>query len=137
MKLLWPFVLAAMTLSACSSINTRSTDDLSLEQRLQHTWSYRESSPDVMVEGETTYLPDGVMNLHGHYRYKETTGAIIGSGTWHVKNGYLYFTVTKSNVARMIPNGFTSADKLVSVDDKELKFVDSATGRIVTERRIR
>jgi hypothetical protein len=137
MKIILSTLLIAVLVSACTSIGTQPMDDLSIQQRLQHTWSYRDAGPDLVVEGETTYLPGGIMNVSGQYRHNKTTGIVVASGTWHVKNGYLYYTVTSSNVPGMIPKGFTSADKLVKVTDKELTYVSTADGETVTEHRIR
>ena len=154
------FFIAA-SISGCATVHNERTDDASLEQRIQsHTWDYREPvSKELTIEGETTYLPGGIMNLFGHVKengqvrsilapgtsgWRVANGnekgqirTILASGTWHVKNGYLYYTITKSNVANMIPNGFTSGDKIVRVTQNELTYISSADGNTVTEHRIR
>ena len=131
------FVMSlASMMSSCVSPRI-AADDLALQQRLQHTWSYRHSNPQFSLEGETTYLPGGVMNLFGRFRYGGQTRAIAGNGTWHVKNGYLYSTLTRSNASDILPNGFTSSDKILRVTDREFRYLSSATGKIVIERRVR
>src|SRR5204862_369092 len=128
----------AVILCACASVDTQPMDDLSLEKRLQHTWSFHGvGSNHAIVDGETTYLPGGVMNLFGHTTQDGTVHTDLGSGTWYVKNGYLYYTLAKSNFSREIPNGFTSADKIVRVTETEFTYISSHNGRTITEHRIR
>src|SRR5207247_10759100 len=103
----------AVILCACASVDTQPMDDLSLEKRLQHTWSFHGvGSNHTIVDGETTYLPGGVMNLFGHTRHNGTDHTDLGSGAWYVKNGYLYYTLVRSNYSRETQNRFTSMDKL-------------------------
>jgi hypothetical protein len=47
------------------------------------------------------------------------------------------FDVTTSNIPYIIPNGFTSAEKIVRVTDKVLITVSPVDGSTVTEHRIR
>jgi len=130
-------LLIGLTISACATLDKGTVNDASLEQLLQHTWAGREASADVVIEGETTYLPEGRVNMIGHLRQKGRIRTLNGSGTWHVKGGYLYWTVTKSNFADVIPNGFASADKIVRVTENEFTYVSSEDGKIKTEHRIR
>jgi hypothetical protein len=128
-------LLVAAVISACASDVRGPSDDAALERRLQHTWAT--TPDDVVIDGETSYLPGGVMNLFGHVREDGKVRTILASGTWHISKGYLYYTMTKSNFANLIPNGFTSVDKIVRITDDEFTYIASADGKSETERRIR
>jgi hypothetical protein len=129
--------LIATIVAACATVDEQPTDDASLEKRIQHTWSSREVTDHTIIDGQTAYLPGGVMNLFGHVNHNGTFIKVIGSGTWHIKNGYLFSTITTSNIPYIIPNGFTSADKIVRVTEKELTTVSSIDGSTETAHRIR
>jgi len=137
MKILSFTLLIAAIIPACTALETKSASDASPEQKLQHTWAYRESSKNLRIEAKTAYLPGGVMNLAGHVSQNGQIKPVLASGTWHVKDGYLYYTITKSNLPSIIPNGFTSGDKIVRVTDSEFTYISSADGKTVTEHRIR
>jgi len=135
MKISVVLLLAAMTTSGCATVADAPMDTASLTQRLQHTWALR---PDAVVaDAETTYLPEGVMNIHGHFKHNGKTYTVVASGSWYVKDGYLYYSITHSNIPSMIPDGFSSADKIVRVTDREFTYISSADGRTTRERRTR
>ena len=135
MKITVLFLFVAMAISGCASVGDDRVDDATLTQRLQHTWAAEPD--DVQIDGETTYLPEGVVNFLGHFRHDGKIYAVLGSGTWHVKDGYLHYTVTHSNLPSMVPDGFASADKIVSVTNSELIYVSAADGRKTIEHRVR
>lgn len=100
-----------------------------------NTWA---TTPDnVVADGETTYLPEGVMNVFGHFKHGGKIHAFLASGRWYIKSGYLHYTITHSNLPSIIPDGFTSADKILRITDSQLIYTTSADGRTSTERRLR
>jgi hypothetical protein len=138
MKHCFAALLIAAIIPGCTTTDKEPGEDVSLEQRLQHTWAFREAASNgVIIEGKTAYLPEGIMNLAGRVTQNGQSRPILASGTWRVKNGYLYYTITKSNVPSIIPNGFTSGDKIVRVTANELTYISSDNGKVVTEHRIK
>ena len=111
-------------------------NDLELEKKIIGTWQGQPvRAGDVIVEGKTIYLPGGRMNLAGRIIFPDGQRQVIGSGRWQVKEGYLHWTVETSNVSEMIPNGFSSADKIVSVTEAE--FTYSSAGQTKVDKRLR
>ena len=129
------FLFAAMAMSGCATVGDDHIDDATLTQKLQHTWAG--VPDDIEIDGETTYLPEGVWNMLGHFKHEGKIYTVLASGKWHVKDGYLHYSVTHSNLPSMVPDGFASADKIVRVTDSEFIYVSPADGRMTTEHRVR
>ena len=126
-------VAIASLLCACEQ-----SKDTKWEQSLLGTWQHTEAEPNgLIMDGQTTYLPSGRMNISGSIKFQGNERQIIGSGNWQVKKGYLHYTLEVSNVSDILPNGFASADKIVSVTDKEYTYVDTTSGQTKIEYRVK
>jgi len=130
--------LIAAALSSCGRSN-----DSKFEKQLYGTWqSEPMESKEAKLEGETRYVPGGRMTISGrivfrHALLPDEQRAITGSGQWHVKDGYLHYTLETSNISDILPNGFSSADKIIGITDTEFTYVDSSSGRTKVDRRLR
>lgn len=146
------FCLCVVALTSCSkSSNTTSSGgtgepdrsdkkngDTDLEKLVIGTWEQKVDQPDgSMILGRTTYIQGGVFNLRGTITKKDKQIQIVGSGTWKVKDSMLHWTLETSNVPQFLPNGFKSADKIVSVNDKELTLLDPETQEKRSSQRVK
>ncbi len=128
-------LFASAMFAGCATDTAVRTDDAVLAQRIQHTWVT--APDDLVVDGETTFLPGGVMNIFGHFKHGGKIHTVVGSGRWHIKDGYLHYTIYESNIPRILPDGFTSVDRIVRITDSQFTYISSADGKTTTERRLR
>lgn len=106
------------------------------ERAIVGVWSHASTYGDASVEGKTSYLPGGRMTVTGTLKYKDAEDQLInGSGKWHVKDGWLHYTMEVSTLPDILPNGYSSADKIIRVTDKELVYVND-DGETVTDFRV-
>lgn len=112
--------------------------DSNMEKALIGSWDNKKVTPEgIVFEGRTTFIKGGIQNFTGTATKNGESIPIVASGTWKVKDGQLHYTVDRSNIPQVIPNGFTSADKIVSVDDKESIYVDSHHQETIVETRVK
>jgi hypothetical protein len=112
--------------------------DGSLSQALIGTWHCIQTNPDgLTIDRNVTFSPEGTMSMSGNYKFRGRVWLINASGTWHVKDGYFDYTVQTSNMPKLIPNGFSSADHIVSVTGTEYTYVDGQNGKTTVETRVK
>ncbi|MFQ5755671.1 MAG: hypothetical protein ACE5H7_06185 [Acidiferrobacterales bacterium] len=116
----------------------KTDEDIRLERELVGTWE----ATTQTLEGATlhvqfTLLQGGKISWRGYTAYQGQKTPVILSGSWQVRRSYLQYTVESSNVPSVIPNGFTSANKILSVSDTELKHVDGLDGKTKIISRIK
>jgi hypothetical protein len=56
------------------------------------------------------------------------------SGTWEIKDGYLYYKITSSNVPSLLPVGNLDANKIVNITDKDYSYIDQQGNQQVDRR---
>lgn len=77
------------------------------------------------------------MNISGLIKFQSKERRFIGSGTWEVRQGYLHYTLETSTISDLLPNGYASADKIVSVTEKEFAYVSSRNGQTKIDYRVK
>lgn len=108
--------------------------DTELTETLLGLWEGDYTTPEgVYLHGRTQYLTGGVWNHSGIIEFQGQRLPLILSGRWEIKNGYRHYTVQSSNMPQFIPNGFASADQILSLDEDE--FVYLSNGEEFTEFR--
>ena len=135
MKILPITILITISLFLCGCEQHK---DNSLSKALIGTWHAVETTPDgLSIERNVTYSQSGTMRMSGSIKFRGKTRAISGSGTWYVKEGNLHYTVQTSNLKKLIPDGFTSADKIINITDDIYTYVDGQRAKTVMETRVR
>lgn len=135
MRTRFPAIIAILVplLSACAQ-----PKDAEWQQALVGTWEgISADSGGAVIRGKTTYFPGGLMGVVGSITLDGNVLHVVASGTWEVKQGYLHYTVGASNIPDLLPVGFASADKIVSITGKELTYVSSSSGRTKIDYRVR
>ena len=121
----------AITVGACNQ-----NRDAEYTEALLGTWVMQDMMEGgAVLDAETTFLSGGRVNWSGRISYQGQSVPIIASGTWRVENGHLHYTVETSNITELLPNGFASADSIVSVSAKEYVYVSGSEGETVVEQR--
>ena len=147
-KLLLAALVAAPALPGCAD------NDREFTRAAIGTWGSKEvAQDDVVVETETTLLPGGRVNWQGELRvpvpstfyvprgvnHEVKNGRLVfyftASGSWQVRDGYLYTRVESSTLPSLMPVGFSAAWKLREVNQKEMIYVSAANGRTRVEYR--
>jgi hypothetical protein len=62
---------------------------------------------------------------------------IVMAGLWEIKDGYFTVRITSSNIPQLIPSGYTSVNRIVTLTDEEWTYVDSLNGGSETAVRVR
>jgi len=121
--------------------------DAESEKALIGAWDETRLYPDGSVlEGRRIFLEGGRLNMTGVYtegkptsrrRSRTKKATLIASGTWKVKDGHLHYTIEKSNIPKAVPDGFTTADKIVKVTESEFVYHDSRLQRTLVATRVK
>ena len=115
----------------------KSKEDVGREKLLIGTWFNTEAIEKGFVENKTVYLPDGLVNWFAVIKTSETNfPPLVGYGTWYIRKGFLYCTMEKSNVSYFVPDGFTSADQIISLTSNQFVHIRSQDSRKIIEHRI-
>lgn len=130
-------LLSACGPSASSSAPSSPAQDSKWQQALIGTWRHHEVDGEEEVDGQTHYLPDGKMTMAGMIKSAGNARQVNGTGTWGVKEGHLHYKVETSSMPDLIPDGFTSADKIISVTDTEFTYIDADSGDTTVETRVK
>lgn len=88
----------------------------------------------VKIKGSTTYKKDGTVDAEATIELGDKSIKMVLAGTWKVKDGVIISTVTKTNNPEIVKEGLTTKDKVVSIDDKSLKYT-SEDGKERTDKR--
>ncbi len=106
------------------------------EKAIIGTWKDQEVTPEGEIyESTTTYAPNGQISMFGTISTQEETFPVVVSGTWMIKEGYLYTTVKSSNAPMILPVGFSSSDEIINITNKELRYISD--GEITVEFRVK
>ena len=84
----------------------------------------------------TTYSPDGSVTGTADVPGILSSTRYVYTGSWEIKDGYLYETVTSSNDHSVVPVGLKSADKIVTLDNSNLIYISSTTGQRSSHTRV-
>ena len=125
-------------INSISKPETLSIDnkDSNYEKAIIGTWGYQEVTPEgAVLDGTTTYAPNGQTTSVGTISYQQQNFPIVASGTWLIKEGYLHSTVKSSNVPMLLPIGFSSSDKIITITNRELRYISD--GETTVEFRVR
>jgi uncharacterized caspase-like protein len=109
--------------------------DEQMRKLLIGTWQFHSVTPEgAVLNGRTSYFPNGTAKSVGTVQFQGQQAPIVLSGTWELKKGFVYSKVKSSNVPQMIPVGFSSASKIISIDEDQLTYVSD--GQTITEFRV-
>jgi len=100
-------------------------DDEIFAQKIIGTWETKriETDGSVLV-GEESYYPSKEVSGAGVFTIDNNKDpiAVVYSGKWRIEGGYLYTTITSSNLPELIPLGYISAAKIIKITDKDLVY---------------
>jgi hypothetical protein len=118
----------------------RAEQDLGLEKAIIGTWLSTYTSPvptgHVINDIRWTFWPNGIVNWMGSYTYKRRVFPIMVSGKWNIVDGVLQYKIESSNVPLTVQEGFSSADKIISIDNGKMTYVDSYDGQTKVDIRV-
>lgn len=125
-------VVFGFVLSACS--RTGSLTDVELANSLVGSWLDTEAyEGNVTLELRTNYHPGKTWDASGTLIQRGESADVIMSGSWKVEGGWLHTTCEASNIPDMIPNGYTSAVKILEVTEYSLAY--EKDGHLYVEAR--
>lgn len=126
-------LLFTLLLAACDS------KDAQLRRALVGTWqSTATNDQGVSDYGECTYFDNGEFHAKGTLYFPDhTTRDFKGAGTWTIQKEQMQWKLAESNIPDLIPVGFASSDKIVHITEQEYQYVDSDTGKTMTEYRVK
>lgn len=108
---------------------SRNQEDVLLEQLLVGTWEVSSMptvpSGFVVTNLNFTFLPIGIINWGGSYKFNNYESPIMISGKWRVQDGVLHYVVESSNVPLMMKEGFSSTSKIIDVTNETMIYIDS------------
>ena len=115
--------------SACES---KKPFDAKIEKHLVGGWveEYKEGGKTIYE-----YKKDGTVECVFSGNTSCQVLKVTVSGTWKVKDGYLFETVEKCDPP-LLRNGFTTRDKVLSINEKTVKFKDE-DGKVIEKKRIK
>jgi len=106
-----------------------------LRKLLIGTWQFHTVTPEgAVLSGRTSYFPNGTAKSVGTVQFQGQQAPIVLSGSWELKKGFVYSKVKSSNVPQMIPVGFSSASRIIDIDEDQLTYVSD--GQTFTEFRV-
>lgn len=112
--------------------------DTLYRQKAVGTWRVRRFLDNgVYMDMQAAYLPNGMANWGGTVTAQGQTIYIAMTGSWEIKGGYFTVRVTASNIPQLIPSGYTSVNRIVTLTDDEWTYVDSLNGGSETAVRVR
>lgn len=116
----------------------KSQEDTKNEKLLVGTWlSTQTIEKGFVVEDKTIYLPNGLANWFSEIKNGDTNlPPLVGFGTWHVKKDFLHYTMKKSNIPDLVPDGFTTSDQIISLTSNQFVRIRSQDGQKIIEHRI-
>lgn len=89
------------------------------------------------MDMQAAYLPTGLATWSGTVTAQGQTVYIAMTGSWTIKDGYFTVKVVASNIPQLIPSGYTSVNRIVTLTDEEWTYVDSMNGGSETAVRVR
>jgi len=108
---------------------SRNQEDVLLEQLLVGTWEVSSMptvpSGFVVTNLNFTFLPIGIINWGGSYKFNNYGSPIMISGKWRVQDEVLHYVVESSNVPLMMKEGFSSTSKIIDVTNETMIYIDS------------
>jgi hypothetical protein len=123
------FILLAAGLM-CGLVNAREDQpkkpsDEEITKLLVGKWIIDEGDgkTEPKAKGTVNYKKDGTVELEATVDIGKELKISL-SGTWKVSEGVIIATVKKTNVPDIIKEGLVSKDKVISIDDKVLKYKD-------------
>lgn len=94
------------------------------ERAIIGTWKEHEVSAEgAIMDVNTSYSPNRRFSSIGSFSFQDTSLPIVVSGSWNIEDDYLHVTVESSNVPAIVPIGFSVSEKIISITDRELKFI--------------
>ena len=111
--------------------------DAEISRRLVGKWAAEEGvEGGPKVRGTTRYKDDGTLEAEGTVEAGGKSLTIRLSGTWKVADGMIIATVTKTSAPDLLPEGHVSKDRVLSIDEKALRY-KTETGKESVRRRVK
>jgi hypothetical protein len=133
------FLFASVTVAGSVSGRDdpqKKPSDSEIKKLLIGKWGVDENENGVKIKGVENYKDDGTIEAEATIDDgKNPPLKIVLSGTWKLMDGVIVSTVTKTNVPKVIPEGFVSKDTVLKISDKELT-VKSEMGKEKTQKRV-
>ena len=71
-----------------------------------------------------TYRPDGTASVSWTHKWLLGTDLVNVTVRWHIDDGYIYQTVTASNIPDQLPVGTTYSSKIIALNPQEFLLKD-------------
>ena len=115
---------------------TEVSDEL-YTQKIIGSWTGKKMMSGALVETLAIYSPGGHGNWTGTVTYLGQQTYFTIQVSWGVKNGTFYSRVDASTIPQLMPVGFTTESKIISVSDTEWTYVDALDQTTQTIMRVR
>lgn len=111
--------------------------DAEIRKLLVGKWAVEEGAgKGPKLKGMTHYKADGTFEGEATLEGGGKSLKITVSGTWKVMDGMIVDTVTKTSAPELIKKGHVSKDRVLSIDDKVLRY-KTETGKESARKRIK
>lgn len=111
------------------------SQDQTFAKKLIGTWESQKITDNIKYELQESFYPAKQFNGKATVTNADGESVYISySGTWEIKDGYLYYKITSSNVPNLLPVGNLNANKIVNIGDKDYVYIDEQGNQQVDRR---
>lgn len=122
-----------------SSIRGHSNDqsqDAKWTQAIVGKWRNTDTNADgQLAEGLTEYLADGSAHTEVTLKKPQHQLSFEITWKWKIENGHIYHVLESSSYFPL-PVGYSTADRIVTVSEKEITYVEGSTGKTRVAQRV-
>lgn len=109
--------------------------DQEIAKKLVGTWQAQFMQDDMLLQAEESFYPS--QEFSGTAQAVNSDGQTLFirySGTWRIQGGYLHYKIASSSLPEILPVGDLSANKVISISDKDLVYEDEYAEKQVSRR---
>ena len=100
------------------------------------SWRQDVKQGPVSGVGITTYLEGGKAVSVGNFDAGGQKIEVKAKAKWSLEKNKLTIEITESSLPEMMPVGTKMVETILSLTDKEFKYLDETSGEEVTEKRV-
>lgn len=100
------------------------------------SWRQDVKQGPVSGVGITTYLEGGKAVSTGNFDAGGQKIEVKAKAKWSLEKNKLTIEITESSLPEMMPVGTKMVETILSLTDKEFKYLDETSGEEVTEKRV-
>jgi hypothetical protein len=115
---------------------TAAVKEADYAKALLGSWRQDIKQGPVSGVGITTYLEGGKATSVGNFDAGGQKIEVKAKAKWSLVKNKLTIEITESSLPEMMPVGTKMVETILSLTDKEFKYLDETSGEEVTEKRV-